>query len=83
MRDAVALLDAEVAQRVGELADARMQLAVADALRGRGRVVGFPDDGDLVAARGEVAVEAVDADVELAVGVPADVEVAAVEVTCP
>jgi hypothetical protein len=52
-----------------------LQLAVADVLRGLGRIVALEDQRGLVAARGEVAVEAVDAGVELAVGEPADVEV--------
>src|SRR3546814_7216365 len=73
--DAVALDDAQVAQRVAELAHTRVQFAVGDVLRGRVGVVGFEHQRGLVAAGGEVAVEAVDAGVEFAVGVPADVEV--------
>src|SRR5690606_38070247 len=55
-----------------------VQLAVADAARLRG-IVAFPDDRDLVPTRGEVAVEAVGGEVELAVGIPADVQVGGVE----
>ena len=73
--DAVALAHAERAQRIGQLAHARVQFAVADVLRGPGRVVVLEDQGGLVAARRQVAVQAVDAGVELAVLVPADVEV--------
>ena len=50
-RDAVALAHAEVAQRVGEPADARVQFAIADALGGQRRVVAFEDQRGLVAAR--------------------------------
>ena len=73
--DRVALGHAQAAQRVAEPAHARVQLAIGDALRGLAGVVGLEDERGLVAARGEVAVEAVDAGVELAVGVPADAEV--------
>ena len=69
MRDAVAGLDALALQDVGELA----HLAVQHLIRQDAAVAGFafPDDGGLVAARaGEVAVEAVGADVELAADEP-------------
>ena len=65
-RHAVALLDAERFQDVGELADFRVQFRVGDALDFFLRFA-LPDDGGLVAARLEMAVEAVDRDVELAV----------------
>src|SRR3546814_6201778 len=67
--------DAQVAQRVAELAHARVQFAVGDMLRGRVGVVGFEHQRGLVAAGCEVAVKTVDAGVELAVGIPADVEI--------
>src|SRR5690606_27070231 len=51
----------------------------ADAWRVRGRVVRLEHDRGLVAVRGQVAIEALDAGVEPAVGVPADVEVVGVE----
>ena len=72
--DAVALADTEVAQRVGEAADAGVQVAVADVL-GLIRVVAFPEDRGLVAAFLQVAVQAVHGDVQLAVLVPADAEI--------
>ena len=72
--DAVALLDAVRLQHVGELADALVQLPVGDLLVA-GRVIALPDDRDLVAALGEVAVDAVGADVERAVLVPFDRDV--------
>ncbi len=76
--DAVALLHAQALQRIRELADAVIELAVRDVLRDLG-VVAFVDERRLVAARGEMPVEAVVRDVELAVVVPADVEVVRVE----
>jgi hypothetical protein len=63
------LLDAERLQHVGELADLPVQVEVGE----RPPVAGlaFPDDRGGVAARGaHVAIEAVDADVELAVDEP-------------
>src|SRR6185437_1353939 len=66
---AVAGLVAEAAQGMGELADAAMQLLVGeDALL---EVLTLPDERGLVAApAGEVAVEAVEADVGLAAEEP-------------
>jgi hypothetical protein len=54
---AIALLDAQAFQAVGELADAAVQLGIGDA--GDVAVVGFKDDGDLVGVGGQVAVQAV------------------------
>src|SRR5690606_38095648 len=65
-------------QHVGEAADALEQFAVGDA-RVHARLVAFPDDGDVVAALRQVAIDAVGADVELTVMEPADVQVAGVE----
>ena len=67
-----------VEQHVGELRDLGVQLAVADVL-GDVRVVALPDDRGLVAAGGEVAVDAVGRDVELAVLEPFDRDVVVVE----
>ena len=75
--DAVALLDAELLQHVGHAADFAVQLAVGDLLR-FGRIVAFPDDGDLVGALGEVPVDAVGRDVQHAVVEPADADIAGV-----
>jgi hypothetical protein len=63
--DAVALLHAQALQPVGELADLLVQFLVADLRIFAGRVA-FPDDRGLIAARGEVPIEAVVADVRLA-----------------
>ena len=71
---AVALLDAEAVQHVGELRDLLVQLAVGDVARDV-RVVAFPDDRGLVGAGREVAVDAVGGDVELAVLEPSDRDV--------
>ena len=70
-RYAVALLDAMRLQDVGELRDALVQLPVGDLLV-LGRIVALPDDGDLIAARGEMPVDAVGGDVERAVLEPFD-----------
>ncbi len=70
-RDPIALLDAVGFQHVGEFADALVQLAIGDLLV-LGRIVALPDDGDLVGAGLQVAVDAVGADVERAVLVPLD-----------
>jgi hypothetical protein len=78
-RDPVALLDAACLERIGELADFGVQFAVGDLFVDVG-VVTLPDDRDLVAARLEVAVQAVDADVELAPLEPADVRLVVVVV---
>jgi hypothetical protein len=63
--------------RVGEAADLLVQLAIGDPAV-LARVVALPDDRDLVAAGGEVAVHAVRGDVERAVMEPADMQVAGV-----
>src|SRR5690606_14010810 len=73
--DAVALAHAQVAQCVAQLAHALVQLPVGDLLHRRVRAVGLEQDRDLVAALGQLAVQAVDRDVELAVGEPADAEI--------
>src|SRR6202023_3630182 len=69
--DAVALLDVAGAQDVGHPADLIMQLPIADVPR-LGGIVALPDDGGLVAALVEVAVDAVPGDVEDAVLEPFD-----------
>ncbi|MNZ55223.1 hypothetical protein D3C78_731450 [compost metagenome] len=65
-------------QGVGELADLLVQFAVGD-VAVFGRVVAFPDDGQLVAALFEVAVQAVGGNVQSAVGEPFDIDVVVVE----
>ncbi len=72
--DAVAALDAELLQDVGEDADVVMEFAIGDVAR-LARVVAFPDDGRLVAAGGQMAVEAIGGDVEGPVLVPLDRDV--------
>ncbi|MNK28893.1 hypothetical protein D3C87_472780 [compost metagenome] len=73
--DPVALLHAEVAQRIAQTAHALMQLAIGDALRRRVRAVRFKQQRDLVAPLLELAVQAVDAGIELAVLEPLDAEI--------
>jgi hypothetical protein len=69
--DAVTLLDAEALERIGEFADARMEFAIGDGIL-RARLVAFPDDGGLIAARFQMPVEAGDGGVERAVLEPFD-----------
>ncbi|MNM79754.1 hypothetical protein D3C81_916990 [compost metagenome] len=73
--DAVALLDAERTQCVAQAADAFVQLAVGDLLRRAVRAIGLEQDGGLVTTRGQLPVQAVDADVELTVLEPLDAEI--------
>ncbi len=77
--DAVALFDALSLEHVGEAAHFAVQLGIGEAARFLGGIIGFPDDRDLIAARGEMAVDAVGGDVQPAVGEPADVKIALVE----
>ena len=71
---AIACLHAEGFERVGELADFAVQLFVAD-VPAHARIVAFEDDRGLVGAVGQVTVDAVHADIELAVFKPADVQI--------
>jgi hypothetical protein len=70
-RHAVAALHAAVAQHVRHAAHIRVQLAIGDRLR-LGGVVALPDDRDLIAAGGEVPVDAIVGHVGGAVLEPAD-----------
>ncbi len=72
--DAVALLDAARLQHVGEAADLGVQLLIGELLVGLG-VVAFPQERGLVAALGEMAVDAIVAGVERAVLEPFDRDV--------
>ncbi len=73
--DDVALLGAELLQHVGEAADFGVKLPIGD-VPALFRVVALPQDRGLVAPRLQVAVEAVMGGVELAVVIPADMDVA-------
>ncbi|VTL98130.1 Uncharacterised protein [Pseudomonas aeruginosa] len=68
--DPVALLHPAALQHVGQAADVVVQLAVGD-MRGFAGIVAFPDDGDLLAAALQMAVDAVVGDVQLAALEPA------------
>src|SRR5215831_6950072 len=57
-RDPVALPDATRLEHIGKPADLRVKLPVRD-LAIMFWVVAFPDDGDLIAAPGEMAIDAV------------------------
>ena len=74
----VAALDAALLEQVREAAGLFVQLAVGD-LAALAGLVGFEDQRGAVAMLGEVAVEAIDREVELAVRIPADVEIVLVE----
>ena len=75
--DHVALLDAARLHGVGQAADVLVQFLIGDLGVVLG-VVAFPDDGDLIAALGQVPVDAVDRGVQTAVFVPLDGHVAVV-----
>ncbi len=65
-------------QGVGELADLLVELAVGDLAVLRG-VVPLPDDRHLIAALGQVPVQAIGRHVQRAVGKPLDIDVMVVE----
>ena len=77
-RDAIALLDAVLLHDVGEALNAFGKLPVGDALTFI-RIVAFPDDGDLIAARREMAIDAVRRNVDRAVLEPANIDRARTE----
>ena len=55
----VALFHAKLAHGIGKLADACMQFPIGHLGIG-GRVIAFPQDGHLITARGQMAIEAGD-----------------------
>ncbi len=65
----------EAFQHVGRAADAGMQFAVGDLLGGLTGLVRFPENGRLVAALREMAVEAVGGDIQLPALKPANIHV--------
>jgi len=73
--DAVALPGASGFEHIGQAAHLFMHLCIAVAARLRIRRIGFPDDRGLIAARRQMAVDAVGADVQHAVGEPFDAKV--------
>src|SRR5690606_19467454 len=75
--DAIALFHAALFQHIGETADCKMQLVVGDGAVDGG-IVALPDESDLITASHQVAIDTVDADIELAAAEPA--RVAAVEI---
>ena len=66
---AIALAHAEGFIDIGQLANLCVQLRISD-MRTVLRVVAFPDDCGLIAARGEVAINTIRADVQLAIFIP-------------
>ncbi len=77
-RHHVAAVHILAAQGVGEFADLLVQFAVGD-VAAFGRVIALPNDCDLIAALGQMTVEAVVGDVQGAVGEPLDVDMVIVE----
>jgi len=73
--DAVSFLDAKLLEDVRKLADGDMELLVGDR-EGVVRVVAFPYEGGLVAARCQMAVDTVGRHVEHAVRIPFHMQVA-------
>ncbi|MNR16277.1 hypothetical protein D3C85_1328690 [compost metagenome] len=65
-------------QGVGEFADFGVQFTVGN-IAMLGRIVAFPDDRHLIAALGQVAVEAVIGNVKGAVGEPLDIDMVVIE----
>src|SRR4029078_11494613 len=72
-RDTIALFDAVLLHDVGEALTAFGKLPVGDVLTFI-RIVAFPDDGDLIAARREMAIDAVRRNVDRAVLKPANID---------
>ena len=75
--DDVALLDAAGLQHIGHAADALIGLAIGDVLLLAGAVA-FPDDRRVIGRRRQMPVEAVGRDVQRAVVIPADMDIARV-----
>ncbi|MNP14377.1 hypothetical protein D3C76_1066990 [compost metagenome] len=74
----VAAVHVLATQGVGELAHLLVQFAVSD-VAAFGRVIALPDDRDLIAALGQMTVQAVVGNVQGAVGEPFDVDMVIVE----
>ena len=74
--DAVAFAHAHGFQDIGHPAGAAVQFLVGDVLRLILGVIGFPDDRGLIAARGQMPVDAIGADVQRAILEPFDVHCA-------
>ena len=72
--DAVALRHAETFQQVRGFANLLVQLAIADRF-GFVRIVAFPEDRGFVAALFQMTVQAIRRQIQLAVVIPADVQV--------
>src|SRR3546814_2096941 len=77
--DPVALLRPGRLQHIGEAADLRVKLAIADPPRFRLGVIRLPDDGNVVAPAFQMPVKAVGADVQHPVLEPFYAEVRLVE----
>src|SRR5690606_14242101 len=73
-----AAADAIAFQKIGETAGLFVEVAIGQRAAFAG-LVGFEDQRRLVAACRQLAVEAIEAEIELAVGEPADVKILGVE----
>ena len=69
--DAIAFFHPAAFEHIGQLANLLMQFVIGDFFVD-GRVVAFPDNRGLIAATGQMPIDAVDADVECAAFEPAD-----------
>ncbi|CCK16116.1 hypothetical protein BN136_2126 [Cronobacter universalis NCTC 9529] len=76
--DHIAFLNAEIGQRVCEAADIAVEFAIADVFA-LGGVVAFPDDGGLIAALVEMPVKTVRREVQRAVFIPFNRDIAGCE----
>lgn len=66
-------------EQISEAADVGVQFAIADRAMRIGRIVGFPEDRDRVAAFGKMAVERIGREIERSAGEPGDAEIAFVK----
>ena len=70
-RDTITLLHTQLFQHIGKAANMLVKLVICDRFR-NARVIPLPDNSRLVAARLQMAVNAVIADIEFAIFIPAD-----------
>src|ERR1022692_1337685 len=74
-RDAIAFLDTDGLHSVCALANPLVEFPVTDVFR-EPRIIALPNDCGLIAARRQVAIQTIAREVELAVGEPANPEIA-------
>ena len=76
--DAIAAPDAACLEQIGEAACFAVELAIGETAA-LARLVAFPHQRDLVATGREMAIEAIERQIQLAVGIPADAEIGLME----